>query len=110
MLYLMKLQSDPFEKIKNGTKTIEIRLNDEKRQLLNVGDTIEFSLFDNPEQKILTEILSLQKFKNFKELCYAFDPKSYGSENKEEYELMYKYYSKEDEEKYGVLAIKIKNL
>ena len=110
MVHLMKLQSNPFEKIKNGTKTIEIRLNDEKRQILSVGDNIEFSLFDNPEQKILTEIIGLQKFKSFKELCYAFDPKSYGSENKEEYELMYKYYAKEDEEKYGVLAIQITKL
>ena len=98
MIHLMKLHSDPFEKIKNGTKTIEIRLNDEKRRLLNVGDEIEFSLFDNSEQKILVEIIGLKKFKCFKELCYAFNPKSYGSENKEEYELMYKYYSKENEE------------
>ncbi len=107
MLHLMKLQSDPFEKIKNGTKTIEIRLNDEKRQLLNVGDNIEFSLFDDSDQKILTEIISLEKFKSFKNLFDAFEPKSYGSESREEYELMYKYYTKEDEGKYGALAIEI---
>ena len=51
MLYLMKLQLNPFEKIQSGTKTIELRLNDEKRQLLSVGDKIEFSLVDNPEKK-----------------------------------------------------------
>lgn len=26
----MKLKQEPFDKIKNGTKTIELRLNDEK--------------------------------------------------------------------------------
>jgi ASC-1-like (ASCH) protein len=106
----MKLQSGPFEKIKAGTKTIEIRLNDEKRQLLNVGDQIEFSLLNDSDQKILVEISNLKKFKSFKELCFSFDPQSYGSENREEHELMYKYYTKEDEEKYGVLAIEIAKL
>ena len=32
MLHKMKLNESPFERIKNGTKTIEFRLYDEKRQ------------------------------------------------------------------------------
>ena len=43
MLYKMKLNESPFERIKNGTKTIEFRLYDEKRQQVKVGDQIEFS-------------------------------------------------------------------
>lgn len=39
----MKLQKSPFEKIKNGTKTVEFRLYDEKRRKINIGDQIEFS-------------------------------------------------------------------
>ncbi|MBB1548964.1 MAG: DUF3850 domain-containing protein [Clostridiales bacterium] len=31
MKHEMKLNNEPFERIKNGTKTIELRLNDEKR-------------------------------------------------------------------------------
>ena len=31
MKHEMKLNNEPFERIKNGTKTIEMRLNDEKR-------------------------------------------------------------------------------
>jgi len=34
--YEMKLQSKYYNFIINGTKRIEIRLNDEKRQLINV--------------------------------------------------------------------------
>ena len=30
MKHEMKLNNEPFERIKNGTKTIELRLNDEK--------------------------------------------------------------------------------
>ena len=32
MLHKMKLNESPFESIKNGTKTIEFRLYDEKRK------------------------------------------------------------------------------
>ncbi|MBR2169685.1 MAG: ASCH domain-containing protein, partial [Alistipes sp.] len=32
VLHRMKLKQSPFEKIKNGIKTVELRLNDEKRQ------------------------------------------------------------------------------
>lgn len=39
----MKLQQKPFDSIKTGQKTIEMRLNDEKRRLINIGDEIEFT-------------------------------------------------------------------
>ena len=39
----MKLNPYPFEMIKSGQKTIELRLLDEKRQLIKVGDTIVFT-------------------------------------------------------------------
>ena len=51
----MKLNNEPFEKIKNETKTVELRLNDEKRQLLRVKDLIEFTN-RNTNEKILVEI------------------------------------------------------
>ena len=47
MKHEMKLNNKPFEKIKKGTKTIELRLNDEKRQLLKVNDYIEFNNITN---------------------------------------------------------------
>ena len=43
MLHKMKLNESPFERMKNGTKTIEFRLYDEKRKQIKVGDQIEFS-------------------------------------------------------------------
>jgi ASC-1-like (ASCH) protein len=108
MLHQMKLQLKPFEKIKNGSKTIELRLNDEKRQLIKVGDEIEFSLTSDPSQKINVAVEDLYHFSTFKELFYSFKPIEYGSVDKEEYTDMYKYYSKQDEAKYGVLGIRIK--
>ena len=50
MKHEMKLNNGPFERIKNGTKTIELRLNDEKRQLLKIKDLIEFTNRTNDEK------------------------------------------------------------
>ena len=36
MIHKMKLQESPFERIKNGTKTVEFRLYDEKRSKINL--------------------------------------------------------------------------
>ena len=44
MLHEMKLQNGPFNSIKNGKKTIELRLYDEKRQKVKIRDKIEFML------------------------------------------------------------------
>jgi len=104
----MKLQTKPFDQIKSGTKTIEIRLNDEKRQMLRVGDAIEFSLMSDPVQTIRTKVIDLEKFSAFRELFTAYPAKEYGAENQDEWELMYKYYSREDETKYGVIAVRVK--
>ena len=35
MLHKMKLRKEPFEQMAMGTKTVEMRLDDEKRRLIN---------------------------------------------------------------------------
>lgn len=42
MKHEMKLKAQFFNYIKNGTKRIELRLNDEKRRKIKLGDTIKF--------------------------------------------------------------------
>ncbi len=56
MIHKMKLNKSPFERIKNGTKTIEFRLYDEKRQQIKVGDKIEFSKLPDLQEKLLVDI------------------------------------------------------
>lgn len=105
----MNLNSEPFELIKNGSKTIELRLNDEKRRLLNVGDEILFTNRDTNE-KLLTDIIELHKYDSFKSLYKNFDKISLGYREDEisDPSDMNKYYSEEDEEKYGVVGIELK--
>ena len=74
MIHKMKLKRAPFDKIKNGSKTIELRLNDEKRQKVNIGDFIEFCCIDEPNKRIQTRVTNLHHFNSFAEL-YATLPK-----------------------------------
>ena len=111
MKHEMKLNNEPFECIKNGTKTIELRLNDEKRKLLTVGDYIDFTNRVTNE-KLLVEVIDLFKYNSFKELYKHFNKIEMGYSINEEANPkdMENYYSKEEQEKYGVLGIKIKKL
>lgn len=43
MTYEMNLNRQPFDMIKSGRKTIELRLNDEKRKNIMAGDRISFT-------------------------------------------------------------------
>ncbi len=68
----MKLNNDAFEQIKKGTKTIELRLNDEKRQSLKIKNLIEFTNRTDNE-KVLVEIENLYHYPSFEELYKNFD-------------------------------------
>ena len=111
MIHKMKLRDKPFKSIKEGTKTIELRLYDEKRKLLNAGDVIEFTNIDTKEV-IKVEILQLHRFNNFDDLYKHFNKVSMGYEENEVANPsdMEEYYSKEEQQEYGVVGIEIKLL
>ncbi len=89
----------PYERIVSGTKTVEIRLFDEKRQKIKLGDIIEFARLSD-KATIKAEVIGLLRYNTFKDLLNDF--KDEGSETE-----LYKIYSKEQEQKYGVLGIKL---
>ena len=108
MLHKMNLWHNSFEKIKNKTKTIEIRLNDEKRSIIKVGDCIEFTDTENGDT-ILCVVLNLFKYSDFEELYRNHDKISVGYREDEEANPsdMLNYYSESDIRKYGALAIEL---
>lgn len=108
MLHEMNLYPESYLAIKNKTKTVEMRLHDEKRALIQPGDVI---CFRNTETKECLQVLVLKTevFQDFNELYSHFDKVSIGYEpeelaNPRDMEL---YYKKEDIEKYGAFAITI---
>ena len=108
MLHKMRLNEEPFDAIKDGNKKIELRLFDEKRKLINIEDKIEFvNRISN--EKIITKVTNIYKYDSFSELYKHFDQESLGYKKSEKAnpEDMEKYYSKEEQEKYGVVGIEI---
>jgi len=106
----MKLTEKPFDAIVAGSKKYELRLNDEKRQQVQVGDKIVFRKLPDLEKKLLVKVTSLKSYTDFGEM---FDDlkSEYPDWQKEDWiEGMYKYYDREDEQKYGALAIGIEML
>ena len=110
-MHYMKLHNNPFNLIKSGTKTIELRLNDLKRQKIKVDDLIEFTNRITDE-KMVVRVVDLIKFNSFSDLYKNFSKVSMGYREDEDANPsdMELYYSLEEQEKYGVLAIKIEKI
>ena len=110
MMHIMKLHSSPFEMIKSGEKTIELRLFDEKRQQVKVGDKILFTNIANGET-LNTTVLKLHRFDSLKELYKSLPllQCGYTRENidKATPSDMEQYYSVEEQNKYGVVGIEL---
>ena len=111
MKHYMNLCPEPFEMIRSGKKTIELRLNDEKRRCIQIGDEIIFQKEPELIYEIYTEIIGLKINKSFKELINTLDISQYSDKNETKEKFLkdlYKFYTKEKEEKYGVVGIEIK--
>lgn len=109
-MHNMKLHSAPFEKIKSGEKTIELRLYDEKRQQIKEGDVIAFINTATGETLSAT-VKALHRFDSFEELYKSLPLLQCGytaddidTANPSDMEA---YYSAEEQQKYGVVGIEL---
>lgn len=105
----MNLKKRPFEMIKSGQKTIELRLFDEKRSLIKIGDEI---IFNCGQETLCAKVSALHKFENFEELYRSLDllrcgylPEELANAKADD---MNEYYPPEKQQKYGVVGIEIK--
>lgn len=108
VIHHMSLWNDSFESIKNKTKTIEMRLNDEKRSKIKLGDVIEFT--NTTTLEILrVKVDKIYKYESFEQLYQFHDKISIGYKENEVANPndMLMYYKKEEIEKYGVLGISV---
>lgn len=104
----MKVKEPYFGMLQCGKKTIELRLFDEKRREINVGDEITFVCFENEEIFFISRVVRLYKANSFNELCNQFDCLKAGFINKEELIcVLSEFYSEEMQEKFGVVGIEV---
>lgn len=111
MTHKMNLWHDSFVKIQQGTKTIEMRLWDEKRARIAVGDRIVFTDTETGAE-LLCVVIRLHRYPNFQALYAHHDKVSIGYAEQEPADPndMLLYYSKEDIAKYGVVGIELQAL
>ncbi|MCY1037749.1 ASCH domain-containing protein [Staphylococcus nepalensis] len=106
----MHLNNEPFQLMKNGIKTIEIRLNDEKRQDIKSGDYI---IFKNLESKETLKVIVIETvvFTSFQSLLKQYSNKEIGAKSEDQLSqkiaAIYQIYSQTDELHYGALAIRV---
>ena len=110
MVHEMKLQPKYYNYILNGTKRIELRLNDEKRQIIKLGDKIKFLKEPNLYESFEVKVIELIKYNSFIDLFNDYDISILSDKSMSKEELLKdleKFYTKEKQEKYGVVGIKI---
>ncbi len=112
MIHEMKLQPEYFNFILNGTKRIEIRLNDEKRQNIKLGDKIKFLKEPDLNESFEAQVIGLLRYNSFEEMFKDYDISILSDKSMTKEELisvLEQFYTKEKQEKYGVLGIRIRN-
>ena len=105
----MNLQPKYFDFIKDGTKQIELRLYDEKRQSIQLGDIIEFAKSD--DEKFKAEVVGLLRYSSFADLFEDFDISILADSSMTKQELLEvlgEFYSEEKQAEFGVIGIRIK--
>lgn len=109
MIHEMGLQPKYFDYVKNGTKRIELRLFDDKRKAILLGETIKF--LKEPERKECIEVTvtGLLRYDNFNKLLKDFDVSILADSSIAKEELLNdleNFYSKKEQEKLGVIGIR----
>jgi ASC-1-like (ASCH) protein len=109
----MHLREAPFAKIKSGQKTLELRIYDEKRRRVRVGDVITFKHVDDSTNTIQARVTGLLIYARFADLLndVPMDWLAYAeTERAGLIARMSDYYPAAEEEQYGVVGIRIKTL
>ena len=109
-MHHMNLNPDPYEMIKNGKKTIELRLYDEKRRKIRPSDEIVFTNAATGET-LRTRVFKLHCFNSFGELYQTLPLLQCGYIEEDIAQAqpsdMEQYYSVDDQAKYGVVGIEL---
>lgn len=109
----MKVTDGQFWKIVEGTKKIEVRIFDEKRKQIKLGDEITFSNLKDVEKQVKVKVVGLSHFKSFKALFQSLPCADLGSpccDLVEQLEGMKKFYTLEQRKENDALAIHLSRI
>lgn len=110
-MIVMKLNPEPFEKIKSHKKIWEVRLNDDKRKGIHIGDRILFKKQPELLEGVLAKVVDIKHFNSFEEMSEVLSLTSVGFEpgatKQDCVDCYHKYYTPAEEQKFGVVAFKL---
>ena len=109
--YVVNISKKPYKKIKLGKKTVDLRLNDLRRNNIQKGDVVIFRLDNNPKKQIVVEVINSKKFYSFKDLVSYYGREKCGFKKKsvdEANEIMKRFYKPEEIKKLGVIGFEFK--
>ena len=114
MTHYMSLHPQPFKMIECGSKTIELRLLDEKRKSIQVGDELIFKNTADASTTLSCKVKKLHIFADFEELYRALPldkcgylPEELATASAKDMEI---YYSADKQLQYGVVGIELELL
>lgn len=109
--HALQLATIPFDAIVSGQKTIESRLYDEKRQLIQLGDEIIFTNREAPEQTVTVIVVGLLRYDTFGSLFHHNGPSRFGGESVEWLESQInEFYSIDEQRANGVVGIEFNRI
>jgi len=106
MEHILKLHPKYFDFINQGTKRIELRLYDEKRQKISIGDTITFQKETDLADTLTVKVIGLLRYDSFEDLFNDFDITILADSSMTKPELLgvlEEFYTPEKQKEYGVV-------
>lgn len=110
MEHEMKLRPEYYDYILRGTKRIELRLNDEKRSIIKIGDIITFKKEPELTESFKCRVVALLNYKSFEDLFEDFPIEILADKSMTKEDLinvLETFYTKEKQNEYNVLGIKL---
>ena len=111
MTHEMRLDTRHFDRMARGEKTVEMRLFDEKRQKISVGDSIVFTDASDASRQLSVRVVALHRFANFADLYRTlplvqcgYTPEEIALASPTDMEI---YYPIAEQNRYGVVGIEI---
>lgn len=109
-MHEIKVKKVYYDKIKSGEKIYEIRLNDEKRQKIKVGDQLKIWCEPELVECLVTTVVDKLYYSNFEELLKNIPAAEIGFAKYSSEEIIktyHQFYTESDELQYGIVAIKL---
>ena len=97
--------------LKDGSKTIELRLFDDKRKQIKTNDIIEFCNSSDKNDHFQAKVINQHIANNFEELCKKINPNAAGFKSNDSLlAVLETFYPADKQSNTGVICIEIQKI